>query len=83
MSTDRPTLATFLFAAPDRPGHVAKLAGFFYELGLNIVDASNHTDPHAETGPRFYMRIVQNESGRFAASAFLSAHYSISQHTIK
>ncbi len=51
--------ATFLFAAPDRAGLVAQLAGFFFELGLNIVDASNHTDAFAEAGgPRFFMRLV-------------------------
>jgi formyltetrahydrofolate deformylase len=51
--------ANFLLAAPDRPGLVAQVAGFFYALGFNIVDASNHTDPYAEgSGPRFYMRLV-------------------------
>lgn len=45
--------ATFLFASPDQPGLVARLAGFFYSLGLNIVDSSTHSD-----GPRFFMRIV-------------------------
>jgi formyltetrahydrofolate deformylase len=45
--------ATFLFAAPDQPGLVARLAGFFYSLGLNIVDSSTHSD-----GPRSFMRIV-------------------------
>ena len=51
-------LATFLVAAPDQPGLVARLAGFFYGAGLNIVDASNHTDPEADGGPRFFMRLV-------------------------
>lgn len=55
MSTPR---ATYLVHAPDRPGHVARLAGFFFERGLNIVDASNHTDPHVDGGARFYMRLV-------------------------
>ena len=40
--------ATFLVSAPDQPGLVARLSGFFYELALNIVDASNHTDVHSE-----------------------------------
>jgi formyltetrahydrofolate deformylase len=54
-----PTTATFLVAAPDRPGLVARLAGFFSELGLNITDASNHTDVFTESGvPRFFMRLV-------------------------
>ena len=50
--------ATFLVSAPDRPGLVARLAGFFYGLGLNIVDSSTHSDKWAEGGPRFYMRLV-------------------------
>jgi formyltetrahydrofolate deformylase len=53
-----PLVATFLVSAPDQPGLVARLSGFFYELGLNIVDASNHTDLHAEAGARFFMRLV-------------------------
>ena len=56
-------LATFLFAASDQPGLVARVAAFFYERGLNIVDASNHTDPHSEAGPRFFMRIVVDLAG--------------------
>jgi formyltetrahydrofolate deformylase len=52
-------LATFLVAAPDQPGLVARLAGFFADRGANIVDAQNHSEPHAEEGhPRFYMRLV-------------------------
>ncbi len=55
--------ATYLVAAADQPGLVARLSGFFYELGLNIVDASNHTDPHADGGARFFMRLVVDLSG--------------------
>ncbi len=55
--------ATFLVAAPDQPGLVARLAGFFYGAGLNIVDASNHTDPYADGGARFFMRIVVDVGG--------------------
>ncbi|MBT9559048.1 MAG: formyltetrahydrofolate deformylase, partial [Myxococcales bacterium] len=29
--------ATFLLSAPDQPGLVARFAGFFFELGLNIL----------------------------------------------
>ena len=54
-SVDR---ATFLVAAPDQPGLVARLAGFFYTLGLNIVDAGNHTDARPGAPPRFFMRLV-------------------------
>src|SRR5688572_16014301 len=50
--------ATFLITAPDQPGLVARFAGFFYNAGLNIVDASNHTDAFTENGPRFFMRLV-------------------------
>jgi formyltetrahydrofolate deformylase len=51
--------ATFLVAAPDQPGLVARLAGFFYALGLNIVDAGNHTDAAlGSSPPRFFMRLV-------------------------
>jgi formyltetrahydrofolate deformylase len=50
--------AVFLVAAPDQPGLVARLAGFFYHLGLNILDASNHSDLYAEGGAaRFFMRL--------------------------
>ena len=55
--------ATYLVSAPDQPGLVARLSGFFYALGLNIVDASNHTDAHAEAGARFFMRLVVDLSG--------------------
>ncbi len=57
------TLATFLIAAPDQPGLVARLAGFFYDVGLNIVDAGNHTDANADGGPRFFMRLVVDLGG--------------------
>jgi formyltetrahydrofolate deformylase len=55
--------ATLLFSSPDRPGLVARLSGFFFELGLNIVEASNYTDLHGERGPRFYMRLVVDLGG--------------------
>src|SRR3954468_9098219 len=50
--------ATILFSGPDPPGVVARLSGFFYDLGLNILEASNYTDLHGERGARFYMRLV-------------------------
>ncbi|MFL5452371.1 MAG: hypothetical protein ACJ78V_10730, partial [Myxococcales bacterium] len=51
--------ATFLVAAPDQPGLVARLAGFFYLLGLNIIDAGNHSDVDVSSlPPRFFMRLV-------------------------
>ena len=65
--------ATFLVAARDQPGLVARLAGFFADLGLNIVDASNHSDADVEGGPRFYMRLEVDLDGlsRPAAHAVL------------
>jgi len=64
-----PIFATFLVAAPDQPGLVARLAGFFYGAGLNILDAGNHTDIHVEGGARFYMRMVVDVSGLSAPAA--------------
>lgn len=61
--------AIFLVAAPDQPGLVARLSGFFYGAGLNILDASNHTDVHAEGAPRFFMRMVVDMSGLSAPAA--------------
>lgn len=48
---------TFLISAPDQPGLVARLSGFFYERRLNIVDASNHSEGDAPDA-RFFMRLV-------------------------
>jgi formyltetrahydrofolate deformylase len=61
--------ATILFSAPDRPGLVARLAGFFYELGLNILSASNFTDVHGERGARFFMRLVVDLAGLASPAA--------------
>lgn len=70
---ESPITATFLVAAPDQAGLVARLSGFFYELGVNILDASNHTDLHAGAGPRFFMRLVVDLAclGRAEAAARL------------
>lgn len=57
-----PVTASFLVSAPDQPGLVARLAGFFYELGMNILDAGNFSDVHAEGGARFFMRLVADTS---------------------
>ena len=67
--TGSSVFATFLVAAPDQAGLVARLAGFFYQAGLNIVDASNHTDVYVEEGARFYMRMVVDVSGLSAPAA--------------
>jgi formyltetrahydrofolate deformylase len=55
--------ATILFSSPDSSGLVARLSGFFAELGLNILEASNYTDLGGERGARFYMRLVVDLSG--------------------
>jgi formyltetrahydrofolate deformylase len=67
--SDPAALATLLFSAPDRSGLVARLSGFFAELGLNIVDASNFTDVHGERGPRFFMRLVVDLGGLSSKNA--------------
>lgn len=61
--------ATILFSSPDRPGLVAKLSGFFSDLGLNILEASNYTDLFGERGARFYMRLVVDLGGLSNATA--------------
>ena len=50
----RPPLATLLVTCNDRPGLVAALSNLLYALGLNIVDAAQHTDPFAR---KFFQRI--------------------------
>jgi formyltetrahydrofolate deformylase len=61
--------AIFLVSAPDQPGLVARLAGFFYDASLNIVDASNHTDAPEDGAPRFFMRLVVDLAGLAAPAA--------------
>ncbi len=72
-------IATFNVKAPDQPGLVARLAGFFYERSLNIVDASNHTDVAVDDSAKdagraaekayFFMRLVVDLGGLAAPSA--------------
>jgi formyltetrahydrofolate deformylase len=50
-------------SCPDRTGIVARVAGFLYERGANILDAQQYDD--AETG-RFFMRVVFDAGGRDA-----------------
>lgn len=74
---------TFLIAAPDRPGLVARFAGFFASAELNILDASNHTDLFAEGGPRFFMRIVVDLAGLSAPSALAALGGSATRATLE
>ena len=48
-------------SCPDRPGIVARVSGFLFERGGNILDAQQYDDP--ETG-RFFMRVVFDPGGR-------------------
>jgi formyltetrahydrofolate deformylase len=75
--------ATFLCAARDQPGLVARLAGFFYERQLNIVDASNHTDPLADGGARFFMRLVVDLAGLGTPGAGAALGGSASRRTLE
>jgi len=52
-------------SCPDRTGIVARVSGFLYERGANILDAQQYDD--AETG-RFFMRVVFDPSGAAADS---------------
>lgn len=48
------TTATLLVSCDDRPGLVAALSQLLFALGLNILDADQHTDPEAG---KFFQRI--------------------------
>ena len=52
--TREPTTATLLACCDDRPGLVAALSQLLYALGLNILDADQHTDLKAR---KFFQRI--------------------------
>ncbi len=53
-STSDSTMATLLVSCDDRPGLVAALSQLLFALGLNILDADQHTDPAAG---KFFQRI--------------------------
>ena len=53
-SSPESTQATLCVTCDDRPGLVADLSQVLYSLGLNIVDAAQHTDPVAD---KFFQRI--------------------------
>jgi formyltetrahydrofolate deformylase len=75
--------ATFLVAATDQPGLVARLAGFFADLGLNIVDATNHTDAFVDGGPRFYMRLDVDLGGLAQPAAHAILGPSVSRSALE
>jgi formyltetrahydrofolate deformylase len=52
--TEHMTTATLLACCDDRPGLVAALSQLLYALGLNILDADQHTDSKAG---KFFQRI--------------------------
>lgn len=62
---------------------MARLAGFFAELGLNIVDASNHTDAHVASGPRFYMRLDVDLDGLAQPAAHARLGESVSRRSLE
>ncbi len=53
-SSPESTQATLCVTCDDRPGLVAALSQALYSLGLNIVDAAQHSDPIAD---KFFQRI--------------------------
>ncbi|MGD0678887.1 MAG: formyltetrahydrofolate deformylase [Polyangiaceae bacterium] len=75
--------ATFLITASDQPGLVARLAGFFAELGLNIVDASNHSSVELSGTPRFYMRIEVDLDGLTRPAAHARLGESVSRRSLE
>ncbi len=61
MTTERPMpTATLLIACPDRPGLIAQITGLVGDLGGNIIDADQHTDPEAG---QFFMRLAIEREG--------------------
>jgi formyltetrahydrofolate deformylase len=48
-------------SCPDQPGIVARVSGFLFERGTNILDAQQYDD--AETGS-FFMRVVFDSGGQ-------------------
>ncbi len=76
--------AVFQVSAPDRPGLVARFAGFFFELGVNIVDASHHAAEDLEgNGSRFYMRIVVDLGGLSQPQALAKLDGSTSRRALE
>lgn len=59
-----PAPLVLTLACPDRPGITARVTGFLYERGANILDAQQFND-RAEAGgsDRFFMRVVFDPDG--------------------
>lgn len=56
-------------ACPDRPGITARVTGFLFERGANILDAQQFNDRAANGGEdRFFMRVVFDPDGSTAES---------------
>ena len=58
-------------ACPDRPGITARVTGFLFERGANILDAQQFNDRAGNGGPkanddRFFMRVVFDPDGASA-----------------
>jgi formyltetrahydrofolate hydrolase len=75
MVADSSPRAIFLFAAPDQRGLVARLAGFFFAQGLNIVDGSDHMEPSATGVARFFTRLVVDLAGLGSPRAALESSF--------
>jgi formyltetrahydrofolate deformylase len=58
-------------SCPDRTGIVARVSGFLFERGANILDAQQYDD--AETG-RFFMRVVFDPAGAPAEDLAAAFH---------
>ena len=66
--------ATFLFATRDQPGLVARLAGLFFGLALNIVDGSDHVEAGEAGTARFFTRlVVELDDSRLTRAALETA----------
>lgn len=62
-----PTPLTLTLACPDRPGITARVTGFLFERGANILDAQQFNDRAANGGEdRFFMRVVFDPDGSTA-----------------
>jgi formyltetrahydrofolate deformylase len=65
-------------SCPDRTGIVARVSGFLFDRGANILDAQQYDDP--ETG-RFFMRVVFDPAG--APAEDLSATFAELAHSLQ